>query len=654
MPPTARRRSRHLEGDDQPDAVILDILMPGVDGLEVCRRLRSAGNEVPVLMLTARAEVDSRVAGLDAGADDYLPKPFALAELLARLRALLRRTAGDSTDAVRFADLELDPGTREVRRAGHLIELTRTEFSLLELFLRNPRQVLTRSIIFERVWGFDFGPSSNSLDVYIGYLRRKTEAGRRVAPHPHRARCGVRVARGMSFRARIAIAAAGAVALAVVLASILVFFVVRDQLRTQIDEALESRAEQIAHIPIHEFESSSGETYVTLLRPGFGEPASSMQVVKADGEILRTPVDDVKLPVPDAAIAVARGDAAGYFSDAHVSDTHVRILTFQYSPGYAVQVARPLTEVDESLGRLRTFLILIAVSGIGAAAALGLVVSRAALAPVRRLTDTAERVTKTGDLSERIDVSGRDELSSLASSFNSMLAALEDSTRAQRQLVADASHELRTPLTSLRTNIEVLASDRALPPEERRRLLSDVVEQLGEMTSLIAELIELARTEQQTVEPEDVRLDLAAAEALERARRNHPEISFSSSLDESTVHGVPATIERAIGNLLDNAAKWSPAGCRGRAGRARRRGERSRPWAGNRGGRSSVCLRPLLPRALGARTARIRPRTRHRAAGSRGTRRRRGRGASRGWWNEHDPALQRSRRRRREPLLATS
>jgi len=166
-----------LAAADQPDAVILDILMPGVDGLEVCRRIRSDGNGVPVLMLTAQAEVDSRVAGLDAGADDYLPKPFALAELLARLRALLRRSGGESTDAIRFADLELDPGTREVRRAGDAIELTRTEFSLLELFLRNPRQVLTRSIIFERVWGFDFGPTSNSLDVYIGYLRRKTEAG---------------------------------------------------------------------------------------------------------------------------------------------------------------------------------------------------------------------------------------------------------------------------------------------------------------------------------------------------------------------------------------------------------------------------------------------------------------------------------------------
>ncbi len=152
--------------------------MPGIDGLEVCRRLRSHGNTVPVLMLTARAEVDSRVAGLDAGADDYLAKPFALAELLARLRALLRRSGnGEVLDVLRFSDLELDVGTREVRRGDRSIDLTRTEFALLELFLRNPRQVLTRSIIFERVWGYDFGPTSNSLDVYIGYLRRKTEDG---------------------------------------------------------------------------------------------------------------------------------------------------------------------------------------------------------------------------------------------------------------------------------------------------------------------------------------------------------------------------------------------------------------------------------------------------------------------------------------------
>jgi two-component system response regulator MprA len=168
-----------LEANGEPDAVILDVLMPGLDGLEVCKRLRRAGSRLPVLMLTARGEVEDRVAGLDAGADDYVTKPFALEELLARLRALLRRTGGGSGELLRFADLELDPSTREVRRAGEAIDLTRTEFSLLELFMLNPRQVLTRSIIFERVWGYDFGFSSNSLDVYIGYLRRKTETGGR-------------------------------------------------------------------------------------------------------------------------------------------------------------------------------------------------------------------------------------------------------------------------------------------------------------------------------------------------------------------------------------------------------------------------------------------------------------------------------------------
>src|SRR5215213_4793493 len=152
------------------DAVLLDVLMPGLDGLEVCRRMRDTGDRTPVLMLTARDAVSDRVAGLEAGADDYLAKPFALEELLARVRALLRRSGWED-------DLELDPGAHEVRRAERRIELTRTEYLLLELFLHHPRQVLTRSQIFERVWGYDFGPSSNSLEVYVGYLRRKTEAG---------------------------------------------------------------------------------------------------------------------------------------------------------------------------------------------------------------------------------------------------------------------------------------------------------------------------------------------------------------------------------------------------------------------------------------------------------------------------------------------
>jgi two-component system, OmpR family, response regulator MprA len=159
------------------DAVILDVLMPRLDGLEVARRMRQAGDRTPILMLTARDAIDDRVTGLDVGADDYLVKPFALRELQARLRALLRRS-GEGTDGevLRFADLVLDPVAHEVRRGDRLIDLTKTEFLLLELFMRHPRQVLTRSTIFEHVWGYDFGPTSNALGVYMGYLRRKTES----------------------------------------------------------------------------------------------------------------------------------------------------------------------------------------------------------------------------------------------------------------------------------------------------------------------------------------------------------------------------------------------------------------------------------------------------------------------------------------------
>jgi two-component system, OmpR family, response regulator MprA len=171
------RAAVRAQATARADAVLLDVLMPGLDGLEVCRRLRDTGDRTPVLMLTARDAVGDRVAGLEAGADDYLPKPFALDELLARLRALLRRSGWEQDrQTLRFDDLELDPVGHEVHRGGRPIELTRTEFLLLELFMLHPRQVLTREQIFDGVWGYDFGPASNSLEVYVGYLRRKTEA----------------------------------------------------------------------------------------------------------------------------------------------------------------------------------------------------------------------------------------------------------------------------------------------------------------------------------------------------------------------------------------------------------------------------------------------------------------------------------------------
>jgi two-component system, OmpR family, sensor histidine kinase MprB len=357
----------------------------------------------------------------------------------------------------------------------------------------------------------------------------------------------------VSFRARLTLVAAAAVALAVVVSSFVVYFVVRNQLQGTVDDSLRERAAQLARTPVHDFKHFASPSAELGGAPGYP------QLVGDDGEVGLPEGATVRLPVNSKIIAVAREGRGTYLGTARVNGTHVRILAFPYVPGVAVEIARPLTEVDHSLGRIKNLLILIAGGGIAFAVALGLAVSRAALAPVRRLTTATENVTETGDLSERIDDDGgRDELSRLAGSFNSMLGALEESTRAQRQLVADASHELRTPLTSLRTNIEVLASERTLPAGERERLLNDVVEQLGEMTTLIAGLIDLARGEQPAADPEEVRLDLVAAEAVDRARRDRPAVSFVTDIEESVIHGVPSTIERAVANLLDNAAKWSP------------------------------------------------------------------------------------------------
>jgi two-component system, OmpR family, sensor histidine kinase MprB len=362
----------------------------------------------------------------------------------------------------------------------------------------------------------------------------------------------------VSFRARLALVAAAAVALAVVLASVVVWLVVRNQLYREVDSRLRTRAVELVNSGLHP-ETGPDENVYLDAPPGTLLGLDYVQVVWLGGRRLRPYGQPEPIPVDRRTFAAAKGREHSYFSDAQVGGTKVRLLTVP-GPGFALQIARPLDEVDHTMHRITLFLLLIAAGGIAVAAALGLLVSRAALAPVRRLTATTETVTATGDLSERIEPGGHDELGRLATSFNTMLGALEESTRAQSQLVADASHELRTPLTSLRTNIEVLASERSLPLGERERLLSDVVEQLDEMTTLVAELIELARGEREPERPEEVRLDLVAADAVERTRRNRPGVTFTTDLHESVVHGVPATIERAVANLLDNAAKWSPPG----------------------------------------------------------------------------------------------
>ena len=361
----------------------------------------------------------------------------------------------------------------------------------------------------------------------------------------------------MTFRARLTLAVAVSVAVSVAGASALTYVLVRNELRGEVDEALQKSA-AVARVGINE-DAFTGEEFLGLPRDPLGGAPGTIQLVRASGAPIRPRGSRVTLPVSERTRDTATGREGAFFEDAHVADTHVRIYTVPTNqPGFALQIARPLNEVDRALSRISRLLLLIALGGIGLAALLGLGVARAVLAPVRRLTEAAEDVSETRDLSRRIEVGGSDELSRLAATFNTMLAALEDSARAQRQLVADASHELRTPLTSLRTNIEVLSRTDALPSGERGKLLYDVTEQLGEMTALIAELVELARGDESPSEPEDVRLDLVTTEAIERTRRNRPGIQFQAELEETMVRGVPAKIERAISNLLDNAAKWSP------------------------------------------------------------------------------------------------
>jgi two-component system sensor histidine kinase MprB len=367
----------------------------------------------------------------------------------------------------------------------------------------------------------------------------------------------------MSFRTRLALVAAAAVGIAVVAASVVVYIVVHDQLQGQVDRSLYSRAKELAvRMPVGIPVNQNGN--LDIPPAPFGVEQDFVQVVPRTGPPIIQEGFNRGLPIGERDREAAVGQGGERFSDKNVGGVEWRVLTIPTS-SYAIQVARPLTEVNRTLHRITFFLIVIAVGGMGVAAALGLLVSRAALTPVRRLTETTEAVTETRDLSQRIESTGtsKDELGRLATSFNTMLGALEESNRAQRQLVADASHELRTPLTSLRTNIEVLARGNELPPDERERLLEDVVEQIGEMTVLIGELIELARESRPDAIAEpatDVRLDLLAADAVERARRNRPSVEFTTDLHESLVQGAPSTIERAVANLLDNAAKWSRPG----------------------------------------------------------------------------------------------
>ncbi len=360
----------------------------------------------------------------------------------------------------------------------------------------------------------------------------------------------------MSLRTRLLLLAATAVAVAVVCASAVSYVATAHQLNGQLDSSLKERA---ALIDPNRIRDTIGRGLPPS--PFRNTSAEYFQVVGADGSSAH-PADQHALPINHADLAAATNGHSSLLRSVDVGGTHLRVITVSTDPGIALQLGRPLTDVDNTLGRLRRDLLLIALGGIALAAALGFFVARTSLGPVKRLTRAAEHVTETQDLTATIEVDRRDELGRLAESFNAMLTALAASRDEQRQLVSDASHELRTPLTALRTNIEVLARQSQMPAADREQLLADVTEQLAEFGTLVGDLVELARGDGPGREEEwvDVRLDDLVRRAVDRSRRHSSGIHLETDCEPSVVHGEAELISRALANVLDNACKWSPPG----------------------------------------------------------------------------------------------
>jgi len=363
----------------------------------------------------------------------------------------------------------------------------------------------------------------------------------------------------LSFRLRVTLLIAAAVAVAAIAAAIAMYFVVQDQLINQVDQNLQAAAQTAAR----------GGPGPGDRPPRFGPPSQFMtgrsdiyaQIINSNGTIVRTDFDKPQTAlVPQSVKDVAAGRGAGFTATAEAQNARLRVFVVPIQGGGAIETVQELDLVDGALGQTRLLLIAFAGGAILLAAALGALIARAALSPVKRLTATVEEVTRTRDLSRRVAAQGRDELSRLGTSFDAMLGQLEVSLRSQRQLVADASHELRTPLTSLRTNLELLERGQPADPAERQQMLADLVTQMERLTSLVGDLIEVARDEETPMPFEKLRLDDVVAEVVDDMKMRYPRVRFAVTAAPTTVNGVKVRVTRAITNLFDNAAKWSPPG----------------------------------------------------------------------------------------------
>ena len=369
----------------------------------------------------------------------------------------------------------------------------------------------------------------------------------------------------MSLRRRMVVFTAAAVAFAVVLSAVACYVAVRSSMRGRLDHQLQAQAALIGAA------SSSGAfpigrprprprltpAEVQLPRPSL-QNQGDLALLSASGTLYKRPDDPTRFTVTPHDLAVARGEAKAYFRDGDVGGAAVRVYVGPAGNGRAVMAEQALTDLNSTLHDLAVILIAIAVAGVAIAGLLGLFVARAAAAPVHLLRQAAEHVRSTGDLTRRIKVKGTDDLGRLGQSFNDMLGALEDSQRAQRQLVADASHELRTPVATIRTNLEVLARNPDLHAEDRAPLLRDLIGESAELGGLVADLLESARQSSDDEPFDTIALDAVVTSELERWSRRHPGLMIVPHLQPTVILARESRLRRALGNLLDNAIKWSP------------------------------------------------------------------------------------------------
>ena len=452
----------------------------------------------------------------------------------------------------------------------------------------------------------------------------------------------------MSLRSRIAAAGAVAVAVTVLLAAVIIYLGVRAELRGEVDTALGNVADAVEV----RFEAPAPEPgrppldrdLLRRRQEPYGGATGYVQLVTNTGQALPPPgVLRARVPLDSDARAIAGRGAGEDLADMTVGGTHLRVLTRGVAGGGAIQVARPLSEVDDQLGGILLVLALVSAGGVALAAGLGVLLARTALAPIGRFTSRTEAVAADPDVSQRMEVgSGDDELSRLARSFNATLDELERSVESQRQLVADASHELRTPIASLRANIQTLEEADRLPPGELAALRADIVEELDELTALVADVVELARGAKPSESLDDVRLDEVVGAAVERARargrrarRDPRRARARRGGGRSRAHPAGRVQPARQRDQVEPAGRPRGGGARGR------RAHRSRPRGGLRAGGPRACVRALLPRGQGTREARLGARPGDREAGGGGSRRQRG-GGERAGGRGTAPALVRA------------